>query len=310
MHADAPPTEPGQPPVAALWQELGWQPQPRQLQQLCHLQQLLRTWNQRLNLTRLVEGDDYWIAQVFDSLWPLVPMLNAQEGAPAPPAPDDTASQPQVSAPEATAGSACGGGVIAAPAAGTGLRIIDVGTGGGFPGLAVAIALPGSHITLVDSVQRKLDAVAAMAAELGLADRVRVRSERVERTGRQAACRGGFQLAMARAVAAAPVVAEYLVPLLAPEGQALLYRGQWSSGDQQELERALAALNARIDGCRQRELPGERGLRTVLTVVPRAACPATYPRAIGVPAKLPLGQPAPARGSIARRSSSRRPGGA
>ncbi len=308
MHADAPPAEPGHPPDPALWQALGWQPQPRQLQQLCQLQQLLRSWNQRLNLTRLVEGDDYWIAQVFDSLWPLVPLLNAQEGAPAPPAPEEPASQTEGSSTEATTGSASGAGCIVAPAAGSGLRIIDVGTGGGFPGLAVAIALPGARITLVDSVQRKLDAVAAMAAELGLADRVLVRSERVERTGRQAACRGRFQLAMARAVAAAPVVAEYLVPLLARDGQALLYRGQWSTDDQAELERALLPLSARVERCEQRELPGGRGLRTALTVVPTATCPATYPRAIGVPAKLPLGQSAPAGGSTARRSSSRRPG--
>jgi 16S rRNA (guanine527-N7)-methyltransferase len=274
MHADAPPTEPGQPPVAALWQELGWQPQPRQLQQLCHLQQLLRTWNQRLNLTRLVEGDDYWIAQVFDSLWPLVPLLNA-------PAADG-------------------------PPRGEGLRVIDIGTGGGFPGLAVAIALPGAQVSLVDSVQRKLDAVAAMAAELGLADRVRLRGERVERTGRQSDCRGRFQLAMARAVAAAPVVAEYLVPLLAPGGEALLYRGQWSSDDRQELERALALLHARVARSEQRELPAGRGLRTALSVVPTAACPAAYPRAIGVPAKLPLGQLAAAGDTAPARSAQAR----
>ena len=315
MHADAPPAEPGCPPDADFWQALGWQPQPRQLQQLCQLQHLLRSWNQRLNLTRLVEGDDYWIAQVFDSLWPLLPLLNAQQEEVAAAAAGDAAPQTHVpytkqqrhsgdTAP--TAGSAPGAPSVAPLPAGSGLEVIDVGTGGGFPGLAVAIALPGARVTLVDSVQRKLDAVAAMAADLGLADRVRVRSERVERTGRQAACRGRFQLAMARAVAAAPVVAEYLVPLLAADGQALLYRGQWSTDDQAELERALAALNARVERCDQRELPGGRGLRTALSVVTTAACPATYPRAIGVPAKLPLGQPAPDGGASTRRSSGRR----
>ena len=273
MHADAPPAAPGTPPDPVLWQALGWHPQPRQLEQLCQLQLQLRSWNQRLNLTRLVEGDDYWIAQVFDSLWPLLPLLNPS-----------------------------GAGERAA---GTGLRVIDIGTGGGFPGLAVAIALPGARITLVDSVQRKLDAVAAMASDLGLADRVRVRSERVERTGREVACRGRFQLAMARAVAAAPVVAEYLVPLLAPDGQAVLYRGQWSAEDQQGLERALALLQARIARQDQRELPGNRGLRTALSVVPTAACPASYPRAIGVPAKAPLGQAA-ASGRTAQPSSGMR----
>jgi len=339
MHADAPPAEPGSPPDADLWRALGWQPQPHQLQQLCRLQQLLRSWNQRLNLTRLVEGDDYWIAQVFDSLWPLLPLLNAHQNSTVASIAASTAAQPDgreattdaahlasTGALRASTNEACGAAATAGSGlevtaasglqlraasclevtAGSGLEVIDVGTGGGFPGLAVAIALPGARITLVDSVQRKLDAVAAMAAELGLADRVRVRSERVERTGRQATCRGRFQLAMARAVAAAPVVAEYLVPLLAADGQALLYRGQWSAEDQQELERALATLNARIAHCEQRELPGGRGLRTALSVVATAPCPASYPRAIGVPAKLPLGQAGPAGGSAAPRSA--RPG--
>lgn len=306
MHADAPPAEPGSPSDPDLWQALGWQPQPRQLQQFHQLQLLLRSWNQRLNLTRLVEGDDYWIAQVFDSLWPLLPLLNGPQGAAAAPAQAGTALQPDGGDTATRSGSAPKPDSLATPAPGSGLRIIDVGTGGGFPGLAVAIALPGAHVTLVDSVQRKLDAVAAMAAELELADRVQVRVERVERTGREADCRGRFQLAMARAVAAAPVVAEYLVPLLAPGGQALLYRGQWSDQDQQELERALTLLNARIRDCRQRELPGGRGLRTALSVEPTATCPASYPRAIGVPAKQPLGQAAATAGAAPARSRGQR----
>lgn len=240
--------QPGEP----LWQALGWHPSPDQLQQLIGLQQLLREWNSRLNLTRLVEGEDFWIAQVLDSLWPLLPWLRE--------------------APDAA------------------LRCIDVGTGGGFPGMAVAIALPNAHLTLVDSVGRKLQAVQAMAEALGLGERVELRGERIEVTGRQQRCRGQFDLAMARAVAAAPVVAEYLVPLLAPQGQALLYRGQWSGSDQADLERALLRLKARISRLEQRELPAGRGLRTALLLDASDRCPSTYPRAVGIPSKFPLGQ--------------------
>ncbi|MEY4431153.1 MAG: rRNA ((527)-N(7))-methyltransferase RsmG [Cyanobacteriota bacterium] len=239
-------------PDAGLWRELGWQPSPPQLELLLALQEQLRQWNARVNLTRLVEGDDYWIAQVFDSLWPLRELLEHQPQAP--------------------------------------LRCIDVGTGGGFPGLAVAIALPRAQLTLVDSVGRKTQAVQAMAQALGLADRVTLRCERVELTGRDRRCRGGFDLAMARAVAAAPVVAEYLVPLLNGQGQALLYRGQWGSGDQAELERALQPLQARLSRREQRELPAGRGQRTALWVEASAPCPAGYPRAVGLPSKFPLGQ--------------------
>jgi 16S rRNA (guanine527-N7)-methyltransferase len=238
--------------LAELWRALGWQPAPQQEERFLQLQDLLRHWNGRLNLTRLVEGDDYWVAQVFDSLWPLRPLLQEEpEGSP---------------------------------------EVIDVGTGGGFPGLAVAIALPQARLTLVDSVGRKVEAVRAMAADLGLASRVQLRCERVERTGQAVATRGRFDWALARAVARAPVVAEYLMPLLRPEGRALLYRGQWSPDDQAELERALVPLRARLEGVEGLELPAERGVRHALLLRPTGPCPKAYPRAVGVPARQPLGE--------------------
>ena len=237
-------------PGAAFWDALGWSPTQSQRQQMVELQQELRRWNERVNLTRLVEGDDYWINQVFDSLWPLQKELQ-------------TADQER--------------------------RAIDVGTGGGFPGLAVAIALPGTHMTLLDSVGRKTTAVAAMADSLGLAHRVTVITERIETGGHDPALRGGFDLAMARAVAAAPVVAEYLVPLLQPKGEALLYRGQWEATDTEQLQRALKPLKAGLAAMDQCQLPEERGTRHLLRIRPQGRCPRQYPRAVGLPSRQPLG---------------------
>ncbi|MBU6251080.1 MAG: 16S rRNA (guanine(527)-N(7))-methyltransferase RsmG [Cyanobacteria bacterium REEB417] len=233
----------------ALWKLLGWQPSELQLGQFQQLQDELRSWNARLNLTRLVEGDDFWIAQVFDSLWPLVSLLKA-----APP-----------------------------------VHMIDVGTGGGFPGLALAIALPQARLTLVDSVQRKIEAVRAMATTLGLAQRMEFCGERAEKLGQDPAWRQRFDWAMARAVAPAPVVAEYLVPLLRPGGRALLYRGQWSPPDREQLNRATRSLNARVEAVEALDLPAGRGLRHAVSLVPVAGCPHQYPRAVGIPAKQPLG---------------------
>ena len=247
---------PASPHPPELWKQLGWQPSDHQLTLLQALQQQLRHWNSQLNLTRLVEDNDYWIAQVFDSLWPLLPLLQG----------------PEAEAP---------------------LELIDVGTGGGFPGLAAAIALPQARLTLVDSVGRKVEAVRAMAQALGLEHRVQVRCERVERSGQSKQCRGRFHWALARAVASAPVVAEYLVPLLAPEGRALLYRGQWSAADGIALQGALSALGAELGRMERIELPAGRGVRHALSLRPRQRCPAAYPRAVGIPARQPLGQPAP-----------------
>ena len=237
-------------PEPAYWDALGWQPSQAQRDQLVALQGQLQSWNQKVNLTRLVDGDDFWVGQVFDSLWPLTGELQSPE-------------QP--------------------------LHWIDVGTGGGFPGLAIAIALPKARVTLLDSVGRKTAAVEAMANTLGLADRVRVRTERIETTGRDGAFRGSFDRAVARAVAAAPVVAEYLVPLLNTDGQALLYRGQWNDTDAVPFNKALRLLQAGLVEVQHRQLPNDRGTRHLLRVQPTGSCPRSYPRAVGTPSREPLG---------------------
>ena len=237
-------------PEPAFWEALGWQPSQAQRDQLVELQGLLQSWNERVNLTRLLNGDDFWIGQVFDSLWPLAGELKS-------------ADEPQ--------------------------HWIDVGTGGGFPGLAIAIVLPQAQVTLLDSVGRKTAAVEAMASSLGLADRVRVRTERIETTGRDRHFRGSFDRAVARAVAAAPVVAEYLVPVLKTDGQALLYRGQWNDADAVPFNRALRQLQARLMEVQHRQLPGDRGTRHLLRVQPNGPCPRSYPRAVGTPSRDPLG---------------------
>ena len=237
-------------PEPAFWDALGWLRSEAQRDQLVELQGLLQSWNQRVNLTRLVDGDDFWVGQVFDSLWPLAEELQDPDRP---------------------------------------LHWIDVGTGGGFPGLAIAIALPQARVILLDSVGRKTAAVEAMASSLGLADRVRVRTERIESTGRDGSFRGSFDRAVARAVAAAPVVAEYLVPLLKTDGQALLYRGQWTDSDAVPFNRALRLLKGRLVEVQHQLLPGDRGTRHLLRVQPTAPCPRSYPRAVGIPSRDPLG---------------------
>ena len=150
-------------------------------------------------------------------------------------------------------------------------------------------------------------------------DRVDLRWERVERSGRAPDCRGHFDRAIARAVAAAPVVAEYLVPLLAPAGEAILYRGQWGADDQRTLERAAMQLRAAVEPVEAIELPSERGVRHAVRLRPLAACPAAYPRPVGVALKSPLGsegQPhgrqlsRPADAAPARRRAARADGAA
>jgi len=169
------------------------------------------------------------------------------------------------------------------------LKCIDVGTGGGFPGLAVAIALPNISMTLVDSIGRKTKAVTSIVKDLGISHRVNLITERIEKTGQDCNYRSQFDLAMARAVAITPTVAEYLLPLLSRSGEALLYRGQWNDVSTHELNSALRLLGGRIRRLDHCKLLGNRGVRHAVTIEQCTLCPEIYPRLTGLPVKEPLG---------------------
>ncbi len=234
---------------SSLWEQMHWEPSSRQLDQFFTLQRLLTHFNKKVNLTRLIMGEDYWVGQVFDSLWPLRKELNNPEKL---------------------------------------RNCIDVGTGCGFPGLAVAISLPGTQLTLVDATTKKTIALKKITEELGLDKRVRILNERIETTGQCSSTRGKFDLAMARAVAEAPVTAEYLIPLIKPDGEALLFQGRWSGSQEKSLLLALAKLNAEIKHLQVCDLPANRGSRHVIRLGARLPCSNLFPRAIDIPTKKPL----------------------
>ncbi len=233
-----------------LWKKIEWKPSSKQLKQFLDLQKILTKLNSQVNLTRLIKDEDYWINQVFDSLWPLKKELRDSS---------------------------------------TPLNCIDVGTGCGFPGLAVAIALPKAKITLVDAISRKTNAIQQIVNQLGLSTRINVRTERIEQTGHNPSFRSNFDLAIARAVGSAPVLAEYLIPLINYQGNALLYRGKWNNSNEAELRQALRSLNAEINMIEAFELPFNRGIRHQIRLKSIDLCPKNYPRAIGIATKRPLG---------------------
>ena len=236
--------------AAFLSEQLNWAPSFNQLEQFFTFQAQLRKWNLRVNLSKLVEGDDYWISQVLDCLWPLKQELKKPYQK---------------------------------------IDCIDIGTGCGFPGLAVAIAFPKAKLTLVDSLKRKTSAIKEIVKALGLSSRVQVRTERAESTGQNHDFRGQYDLAMARAVAKSSIVAEYLVPLLKSDGEALLFRGNWRMDDEESLRKAIEPLKVKIQMIESHLLPGGRGQRHQIRLKPISKCPLKYPRAIGIPKRKPLG---------------------
>lgn len=168
-----------------------------------------------------------------------------------------------------------------------GARCIDLGSGGGVPGLVLALARPSTAWLLVDSVRKKAEALRAFVAELGLTN-VEVAAERAEVLGRGDETREGFDVVTARACAALPVLAEYALPLLRQGGRLVAWKGP--IGDDELNAGARAASH--LGGGRPTVMPAgfeELGDHRFVVIVKSSPTPAEYPRRPGEPSRRPLG---------------------
>lgn len=166
-------------------------------------------------------------------------------------------------------------------------KVIDVGTGAGFPGLPLKIACPAMQLTLVESVGKKADFCRHVARTLAL-DGVDVVQERAEVLGQMDSHREQYDWALARAVAALPVLVEFLLPLVRVGGRALAMKGESGPAEAQTAERAMQVLGGALRQIVPVHLPGVAEVRYLVVVDKAAATPANYPRRVGVPAKRPL----------------------
>lgn len=123
-------------------------------------------------------------------------------------------------------------------------RVVDIGSGAGFPGLALRIAVPTLRLTCVESVGKKARFIEEVSGLLGLGD-VLVRNERAEVLGRVAGFRGTFDVGSARAVGSLAACAEYLLPLLRTGGEAIVWKGRVDA-ELAPARRALATLGGEL----------------------------------------------------------------
>ncbi|HVN56430.1 MAG TPA: 16S rRNA (guanine(527)-N(7))-methyltransferase RsmG [Anaerolineaceae bacterium] len=166
-------------------------------------------------------------------------------------------------------------------------RLIDVGTGAGFPGLALKIAIPAMELTLVESVGKKLEFCRHIVRKLRL-DGVDLVQGRAEEIGQQAAYRESFDWAVARAVASLPVLMEYLIPLVRVGGHTLAQKGESGPAEAHASEKAMRLLGGQLCQVIPVNLPGVAEDRFLIVVDKVAATPPQYPRRTGVPSKMPL----------------------
>jgi len=166
-------------------------------------------------------------------------------------------------------------------------RLIDIGTGAGFPGLPLKIMMPRLQVTLVESVGKKLDFCRHMVEVLGL-DNVTCLQARAEELGLSREHREKYDWAVARAVANLPVLAEYLLPLVRVGGGMLAQKGETGPAEAHKADRAIHVLGGRIRQLIPVLLPGVTEERFLVVVDKVSATPPGYPRRVGLPAKRPI----------------------
>jgi len=173
-------------------------------------------------------------------------------------------------------------------------RIIDIGTGAGFPGVPLAILYPEKSFILIDSLGKRTDFITEATEKLGITN-VRALHMRAEDAGRDKTLREKSDLCVTRAVAAMPVLEEYCLPLVRTGGYMYAYKTVNAEGElaDGELARSLlgGARNAEV-----RDIPNCLGgassdtlySRRIFLIKKERPTPDTYPRRAGIPAKIPL----------------------
>ncbi len=169
----------------------------------------------------------------------------------------------------------------------TNQRVIDVGTGAGFPGIPLKIACPEIKLTLVESVGKKAGFCQHMVEMLNL-ENVQILTLRAEEVGRLPNHRAQYDWAIARAVAGLPILSEYLIPLLKLGGHMLAQKGESAHAEAQASANAFKVLGAELQSITPILLPGVVEERFLVLVKKIAATAAIYPRNVGIPLKKPL----------------------
>lgn len=173
-----------------------------------------------------------------------------------------------------------------------GLRVLDVGTGAGFPGVTMKCLESGIELSLLESLQKRCKFLEAVGEEIFPDQATRgiyqVVWGRAEEKGHDPAMREQFDLVVARAVAELRILAEYCLPFCKVGGHFLALKGPAAGEELERGAKAIATLGGELVEAREIQLPEDAGLRTLIKIAKRKATPKTYPRKPGTPEKNPL----------------------
>ena len=219
----------------------------KQMQQYQRYYELLKEWNEKVNLTAITERDDVYLKHFYDSVTLGFHLDLTQET----------------------------------------FSICDVGAGAGFPSIPLKIAFPNIKVTIVDSLNKRINFLNLLIEELGL-EGVSCYHDRAETFGQNPAFRAQFDGVTARAVARMSVLSELCLPLVKKGGHFIAMKAASSTEELDDAKRAISLLGGKLEEDIAFELPHEAGERHIILIKKTKETPKKYPRKPGTPNKQPL----------------------
>ncbi|MET3634606.1 16S rRNA (guanine(527)-N(7))-methyltransferase RsmG [Streptococcus porcorum] len=207
---------------------------------------LLVEWNEKINLTAITQKEEVYLKHFYDSLAPV--LMGYIKNEP--------------------------------------ISILDIGAGAGFPSLPMKIICPNLKVTIIDSLNKRINFLHLLSEELGLQN-VRFFHGRAEDFGQDKAFRGQFDIVTARAVARMQVLSELTIPFLKVNGQVIALKASAADQELEDAQRALNLLFGKVDISQDYQLPNGDG-RNLTIVTKKKETPNKYPRKAGMPNKKPL----------------------
>lgn len=165
--------------------------------------------------------------------------------------------------------------------------MIDVGTGAGFPGIPLKIMFPHLKVTLLDSLNKRLNFLNNVIEELELTDICTIHG-RAEDIGRELNHREKFDVCVSRAVANLSTLSEYCIPFISVGGNFVSYKSEFSDTERKDAEKAIRILGGQIEKNMIVNLPCTEINRSFIIVEKKEKTPKRYPRKAGVPSKAPI----------------------
>ena len=169
-------------------------------------------------------------------------------------------------------------------------RIVDVGSGAGFPGIPLKIAFPELHATLIDSTSKKTVFLVELRDALGLPD-VEIRRGRAEALAHEPELRESFDIVLARAVANMAVLAELTLPFCRIGGTVVAQKQLTAGTEIGQAERAITTLGGRLNEIKKVALLNESVVRSLVVIEKVGPTPQRFPRRPGMPSKRPCELP-------------------